>query len=190
MPDVSRAVLNVTEGDIMTGIEKKWFGDQLACPSQSDSFGSASLDFQSFGGLFLITGVVSLLALLICCAIFLYKNWKEATTSESSLWRKIVALVKYYDSKDHTSPTFKKKDGVIPNNGELNQSRHSQSAIIMPSFDGSQSPISISNYSDSNFAPPDDVMSSMEPGSPGIRSPPAEAFVELSEMREGRAVSI
>ncbi|XP_010914101.1 glutamate receptor 2.7 [Elaeis guineensis] len=188
VPDVSRAVLNVTEGDIMTRIEKAWFGDQLACPSQSDSFSSASLNFQSFGGLFLITGVVSLLALSIFLAIFLCKYWKEATTSESSLWRKIVALAKYYDSKDLTSPTFKKKDGIVPNNGELNQSGNAQGAAIMPCFDGTQSPMSISNHSDVNFVSSDEGMFSIEPASPWIRSPPAEAYVELSEIREGRDV--
>ncbi|XP_038976101.1 glutamate receptor 2.9-like [Phoenix dactylifera] len=188
VPDVSRAVLSVTEGDIMTGIEKKWFGDQSASPSQSGSVSPASLDFQSFVGLFLITGAVSLLALLVFFAMFLYKNWKGTTTSESSLWRKIVALAKYFDSKDLTSPTFKKKDEVIPNNGELHQNGDAQGAVILPCFDGSQSPMSISNHSDINFASPDEGMSSMEPGSPRIRSPQAEAFEELSEIRVERAV--
>jgi glutamate receptor, ionotropic, plant len=34
VPDISRAILNVTEGDKMVEIEKAWFRDQVACSAE------------------------------------------------------------------------------------------------------------------------------------------------------------
>nr|CAD1825571.1 unnamed protein product [Ananas comosus var. bracteatus] len=53
--DVSQAVLNVTEGDTIMEIERKWFGDQLSCSGQRSSLTSTTLDLQSFRGVFIIT---------------------------------------------------------------------------------------------------------------------------------------
>ncbi|CAL9056273.1 unnamed protein product [Musa banksii] len=74
VPDVSRAVLNVTEGDKMVAIQNKWFRDTI-CPSQNNAVTSASLNLYQFSGLFLITGVVSTLAALI----FLFLHSRNST---------------------------------------------------------------------------------------------------------------
>ncbi|KAF2305812.1 hypothetical protein GH714_008239 [Hevea brasiliensis] len=68
VPDVSRAILNVTEGDKMKEIEQEWFGKQSNCPDPSSSVSSSSLSLQSFWGLFLIAGAASVSALLIFTA--------------------------------------------------------------------------------------------------------------------------
>ncbi|KAJ4957784.1 hypothetical protein NE237_024895 [Protea cynaroides] len=71
--DVSRAVLYVTEGDKMTRIEQAWFG-QDNCPGTTDQVSSYSLTLDSFGGLFIITGTASLLALVIFLLCFCHQN--------------------------------------------------------------------------------------------------------------------
>ncbi|TVU09643.1 hypothetical protein EJB05_43129, partial [Eragrostis curvula] len=65
--DLSRAILNLTESDELSLIERKWFGDAEGCAAQGSPFTSDSLSFASFWGLFLITGATSLL----CCAVHL-----------------------------------------------------------------------------------------------------------------------
>ena len=70
----SRAILKITEGDAIIQIEKKWIGDEHACKNDETIISPSSLDFKSFLGLFLVTGVASTSALLITLVMFLYKN--------------------------------------------------------------------------------------------------------------------
>ncbi|WMV34960.1 hypothetical protein MTR67_028345 [Solanum verrucosum] len=57
VPDVSRAVLKVMEGD-MNNIIQKWFGNETDCPQKDImDITSDSLTLDSFKGLFLIAGV-------------------------------------------------------------------------------------------------------------------------------------
>ncbi|KAM7480974.1 hypothetical protein LguiB_005557 [Lonicera macranthoides] len=74
VPDVSRAVLHVTEGEKMEKIEKAWFGKQTNCPDSSTSVSSNSLGVNSFWGLFVIVGVAASFALIIFTAILVYEN--------------------------------------------------------------------------------------------------------------------
>ncbi|KAF3954701.1 hypothetical protein CMV_019985 [Castanea mollissima] len=67
--DVSRAVLNVTEGEKMKNIENAWLGKQNNCIDSKNKVSSASLSLASFWGLFLIAGVTSLSALIISMSI-------------------------------------------------------------------------------------------------------------------------
>lgn len=130
MPDVSRAILSVTEGEKMGQIEKAWFGDPSNCPSQSNNLNSSSLTFQSFGGLFLITGAVSALALLLFLTKFIYQEWDElrdATRRHSSMWKKMVAVAKLYYNVDQQPLASKRED-----NG----------AVELPYLMGPQSPLS------------------------------------------------
>ncbi|KAK2979243.1 hypothetical protein RJ640_021149 [Escallonia rubra] len=73
VPDVSRAILSVTEGDKMERIEKAWLGKHGSYPEATSSLSSSSLSLNSFWGLFLIVGVASSLALLISASMRVYE---------------------------------------------------------------------------------------------------------------------
>ncbi|KAM0834115.1 hypothetical protein ACQ4PT_063821 [Festuca glaucescens] len=115
--DVSRGIMRLAEGDETARIEKAWFGDLGRCRSGPD-VGSSNLSFQSFGGLFLITGVVSTLMLLLYLAIFAYRERDELRAAEAEAAatasgsgngsvRRMKAWMQHYDRKDLKSPTFK-----------------------------------------------------------------------------------
>ncbi|AQK75635.1 Glutamate receptor 2.7 [Zea mays] len=117
-PDVSRAVLTLAEGEEMAQIEKKWFGEPGACPRQSGggaaaALGASNLSFRSFGGLFLITGVVSSLMLLVYLATFIYRERGEVRPEPeegglgSSSVRRLLAWMRHFDQRDLKCPTFK-----------------------------------------------------------------------------------
>ncbi|XP_039115641.1 glutamate receptor 2.8-like [Dioscorea cayenensis subsp. rotundata] len=115
--DLSRAILNITEGDEMSDIERRWFGDQTNCPKLGSKLSSNSLDFTSFWGLFLITGTVSLLAFFLYWIIFLYKNRHQLMSnmaSQSSLRWRLQSIGQLFDQRDLSSHTFRNaevKDG-------------------------------------------------------------------------------
>ncbi|KAL9326014.1 hypothetical protein ACSQ67_006659 [Phaseolus vulgaris] len=77
----SRAILDVTESDLMNEIEEKYFGKNDIGQDSSGEVSSAplSLSFHSFAGLFMITGISTLFALLI---------------SESVIWQKPILMAK------------------------------------------------------------------------------------------------
>ncbi|KAF8657767.1 hypothetical protein HU200_059927 [Digitaria exilis] len=81
--DFSRTILSITEGDAIIQIEKKWIGDQHACQNDGAIASPSSLNFKSFSGLFLVTGVASTSALLIALVMFLYKNKHKIRNSIS-----------------------------------------------------------------------------------------------------------
>ncbi|KAJ0965671.1 hypothetical protein J5N97_026809 [Dioscorea zingiberensis] len=122
--DISQEILNITEGDEMGEIERKWFGDQNTCVNQGNTENSENLTFRSFSGLFIITGAASTFALLIFLAQFLSKNWKELKNmnSDKSAWQMLMSLWEYYDKKDLSSHTFRRNktsdgnDSVSANN--------------------------------------------------------------------------
>ncbi|CAN1783043.1 Glutamate receptor 2.7 [Linum perenne] len=125
--DISRAVLNVTEGDKMSKFEKAWFGKKSRCPESSSSVSPGSqLGLNSFWGLFLIAGVAAISALLIFAVTFIYQHRnvllfphveEEDHSSKHSLWRRTLNLLKIFDKKDLQSHTFRED-----RNGEVHLS--------------------------------------------------------------------
>lgn len=105
--DLSRAILNLTESDEMTEIERKWFGDQTSCSDESSPFSSDSLSFTNFWGLFLITGTASIICLIINIVTFCYKNRDSVNNIASNkslrLRTKSIAIARLYDEKDKSS---------------------------------------------------------------------------------------
>ncbi|CAL9761895.1 unnamed protein product [Musa acuminata subsp. burmannicoides] len=105
--DLSRAILNITEGEEMTEIERRWFGDQTSCPNQGSTLSSDTdrLDFKSFWGLFLITGAVSML----CCIVFLsrsvYRNRRtfKDIAAEKSFSRRLISIARLFNARDSSS---------------------------------------------------------------------------------------
>lgn len=112
VPDVSRAVLEVTEGDKMGEIEKAWIGLKKTCPDSSPSLSSNSLSLESFWGLFLIAGISSFSALTIYIAIFIYEHRDALRRLDPkvSTWRKLVVLGSQFNQKDLDSHTFRKAE--------------------------------------------------------------------------------
>ncbi|KAK3133387.1 hypothetical protein QOZ80_6AG0535890 [Eleusine coracana subsp. coracana] len=109
--DLSRAILNLTESDELSLIERKWFGDAEGCAVQGSQFTSASLSFCSFWGLFLITGATSLLCAAVHLATFVVANRRPIRDASHGSWRGwFFRFLKLFDEKDLSSHTFKKKD--------------------------------------------------------------------------------
>ncbi|KAG6585768.1 Glutamate receptor 2.7, partial [Cucurbita argyrosperma subsp. sororia] len=113
--DISRAVLNVTESKRMNQLQMKWFGDQGNSWSSIPKVTSSGLNLGSFWGLFLITGIASIISLVIYFIIFLHKEQHTLRhtaneSSNSSIKSKIQALLKIYDKRDLTSYTFRKSN--------------------------------------------------------------------------------
>jgi ionotropic glutamate receptor len=77
--DISKAMLNVTGGDTMVQIEKKWMGYQNDCQNVGPVTGSSSLTFANFGGLFILTGAASTSSLFIALIIYAYKKQHRST---------------------------------------------------------------------------------------------------------------
>ncbi|XP_048134202.1 glutamate receptor 2.7-like [Rhodamnia argentea] len=74
----SRAILNVTQDkEKMDAIERKYFSSQSSCQDQDAAILSdnLSLSVDSFGGLFIITGVVSASSVFVYVASFFYSHW-------------------------------------------------------------------------------------------------------------------
>ncbi|KAK4257634.1 hypothetical protein QN277_007197 [Acacia crassicarpa] len=101
----SRAILNVSEGEEMDRIERKYFGsnydikgqDLSSDASSDNNNASASLTAYSFAGLFMVIGVLSLLALLV---------------SQSRVWKKPVKVARTC-SQQLLSQGFKRTSSIM-----------------------------------------------------------------------------
>ncbi|KAG5538087.1 hypothetical protein RHGRI_025243 [Rhododendron griersonianum] len=111
VPDVSRAVLNVTEQNVMTRIEEIWLGKRTTCAEQDGArVTSDSLTLDSFKGLFIVAAVTSFSALILFLSIFLYENWDTLASNDSSIRDKLIAMAKTFDEeKDNSSDASKRK---------------------------------------------------------------------------------
>lgn len=152
--DVSRAVLNVTEGQKMVEIERKWLGGTKKCLDSNALVSPKNLGLASFWGLFLIVGVAGMTALIIYVVRFVRENWSECD-GDATVWRRIVELLHRFDNKDLSSHTFK-KDAYGGDCG--GQSPSHFSLLASPRTNG----------------PPSPVMSS-----PGLPSPVGAREIEL-----------
>ncbi|XP_072981956.1 glutamate receptor 2.7-like [Typha latifolia] len=188
VPDVSRAILNVTEGEEMAIIERTWFGNLTNIQAQSSSSGSASLAFWSFRGLFLITGLVSILMLIIYLIIFFCKEWDKlkAATSERTVWKKVVAVSKHYDRRESTAHTSKIYQDVVAGEREANQEQNPREAAVLHELNNPESPKRTSNYSESIFDYSPDGPPTTEPSSPYNLIYQNTSIERRTEIREGR----
>ncbi|KAM0864336.1 hypothetical protein ACQ4PT_043950 [Festuca glaucescens] len=181
--DVSRGILTLAESEKMTKIEKAWFGEPGACrgPSSAAIGSSSNLSFQSFAGLFIITGVASSLMLLVYhLATFAYRERDELRAAEptagsgSVSLRKLRAWMQHYDRKDLRSPTFKTwNDESLRNGNESGNPAPSPRWMGEGSQrNGATSPFSVSVRSEMNVA------SSVE------ETPASDALDNSSEQEE------
>ncbi|KAH6760758.1 hypothetical protein C2S51_017707 [Perilla frutescens var. frutescens] len=110
VPDVSRAILNITEGEKMVQIEKKWLGDSNnKCAESTNVLSSNSLGLESFKGLFLIVGIAAFSVIFIYVIMFLHEHWHVLTDSnqEFTTLSKIIVLLQRFDNRDSSSHTFR-----------------------------------------------------------------------------------
>ncbi|KAK1549619.1 hypothetical protein Q3G72_004940 [Acer saccharum] len=114
VPDVSRAILNVTESEKMKEIEDAYFKKHVSCPDSSTLVSSNSLGLNSFWGLFLIAGIAAILAFIIFMAIFVYEHGNVLKKSDprTSIWTRIRVLSRIFISRDLSAHTFKDKSGI------------------------------------------------------------------------------
>ncbi|XP_018721911.2 glutamate receptor 2.7 [Eucalyptus grandis] len=106
--DISKAILNVTEGPEMPEIENRWLTSKTSCLNSTNSISSSSLSLDSFRGLFLIAGAAAVLALLIFMVRFFKRNWHVVTSSSGTMRERIVALGRRFHQRDLNSHTFRK----------------------------------------------------------------------------------
>ncbi|XP_057799207.1 glutamate receptor 2.1-like [Salvia miltiorrhiza] len=140
--DVSRAILNVTEGQKVAAIERKWLlqGDVKKCLESSKELAPhKNLGLASFWGLFLIVGVAGMTALMIYVVRFLRENWSECE-GDDTVWRRIVEMLHKFDNKDMTSHTFK-RDAY---GGDCDGQSPSHFSLPSPRTDGPPSPVASS----------------------------------------------
>ncbi|XP_058192662.1 glutamate receptor 2.8-like [Rhododendron vialii] len=110
VPDVSRAILNVTDGDKFTQIQSQLFREEVECAEQDGArVTSGSLNVESFKGLFLVAATSLSFALILFLSIFLYDNRVILASNNSSLWQKLIAMAKNFDrEKENTYDASKK----------------------------------------------------------------------------------
>lgn len=72
--DISRQILNLTEGGTMKAIENKWFLGEKHCFDSTTSSSPIQLDHHSFQALFLMVFVVSMILLLLMLASRRYQE--------------------------------------------------------------------------------------------------------------------
>jgi ionotropic glutamate receptor len=110
--------LNVTQDkDKIGAIERKYFSSQTTCEDLSTTISShsSSLGLDSFGGLFLISGITSMVSLLVYVFKFFYSHWPALShnNTANSFWSKLVGMAKSFDQRDLSSHTFKSKESSV-----------------------------------------------------------------------------
>ncbi|XP_058113309.1 glutamate receptor 2.1-like [Magnolia sinica] len=199
VPDVSRAILNVTQGDRMVTIQKAWFGDQTTCVNQGPTVTSQRLALDSFSGLFLITGFASISALTIFLAFFLFKNRGIFTNAQyDSIWERFIAIVKRFDQMDDSADRSRMIESIItlldlglfttcccrmmaPNGQTLVRIEGVEAPTHV---NAAQSPMSIPYDTDGNNAPEDEISYVHSDASPS-----GEGTIQLRNMNPNTALS-
>lgn len=140
VPDISQAILNVTEREKTMNIENNWFSRGGKCQDNSGPRVSSNiLGLESFWGLFLIAGVASILALIIFVASFLYKQRHILKHAG------VRAMFEIFNEKDLNSHAFKsspQRNGSAGDQVEVKTS---------PNSNWPESPFSYSNHTDKDF---------------------------------------
>ncbi|GAU26660.1 hypothetical protein TSUD_314370 [Trifolium subterraneum] len=148
--DISRAILNVTQGGKIKIIENTWFREPSCLNSNTEIFLNNNLGLESFWGLFLIAGIASLLALLIFVVTFLYqhKHILLNNNSSTSIWGRIRILVRIFDQKDLNCQTMKENE----NKNESSNSPCHDDLYSVEASPGTHCPPSPSSQTESNIS--------------------------------------
>ncbi|MCD7465567.1 hypothetical protein HAX54_001568 [Datura stramonium] len=159
VPDVSRAVLKVMEGEFMNNLIQKYFGNETDCPQKDGmAITSDSLTLDSFKGLFLIAGVSAGSALLVFFLIFLYQN-REILTTDNSIRQKLSAIAKVFGEEKEKPNSKSEMSG---------KGNESQTTTLFASSAASPEtlPYLPSQSPERTTSPPNEGFSTPEPGTP------------------------
>ncbi|KAJ3695950.1 hypothetical protein LUZ60_001327 [Juncus effusus] len=139
-PDVSTAILDLKDSGEMEAIRNKWFSNSPDfCKPQNDDSDHLRLPFESFAGLFIITGLVSSLMLVIHLGLFIFNEWdmlKSIAESESTNWKKISAWLKYYSQKDPASRAFRGENEMLQSSGGVREGNQNVTSMNNVSMNG------------------------------------------------------
>ncbi|XP_011623931.1 glutamate receptor 2.7 [Amborella trichopoda] len=131
--DISKAILNVTEGDQMVRIttfwfgKSYWFGNDSNCQDLSDIPRSKGLSFDSFKGLFIISGTASMSALLIFFITFLSKLFKKERTSPArGLWQRLISIGRHFYEEENALRRRVQRNRDRENPGEGGARNHAK----------------------------------------------------------------
>ncbi|XP_047340874.1 glutamate receptor 2.8-like [Impatiens glandulifera] len=115
--DVSRSLINIIEGNQLLDLQNKWFGSSTCVGSSNGTPSSGSLTLNSFKGLFIITGTITGLCLVVYLGNYIFQNRsflvERISDRGSTLWSKFRALGKHFDGRDLKSYPFR-TDRVAP----------------------------------------------------------------------------
>eukprot|EP01018_Ginkgo_biloba_P026530 Gb_20613 [translate_table: standard] len=133
--DISRAVLNLSESKDMQRIRDQWFKISKSCNTEGSRVDSNRLNLKNFWGVFLITGSVSLLALVFYFCRLVYRfarnlpdHTEEDGPSVNSISRRLQLFADYADRRETPLPKSK---------------RSRQTAVMTYEADASSSPLSV-----------------------------------------------
>ncbi|XP_004295826.1 PREDICTED: glutamate receptor 2.9-like [Fragaria vesca subsp. vesca] len=101
LSDITQAILNMTDEEMLTKIEDKWIKKDSNCKIVTGYHSDSALGLESFSGLFLITGIASMFALITFVTSFFYehKHVLMAPNSGTSKWKRIRAMFKIFNEK-------------------------------------------------------------------------------------------
>jgi ionotropic glutamate receptor len=138
----------------MRTIENAWFKEPSCLLSNSEMSSNNNLGLESFWGLFLIAGIASLLALLICVVTFVYQHKHILLNNDpsTSIWQRVCILVRIFDQRDLDCHTFKK----IENKIQSSNTHHNNDLGAIEASPGTHCPPSPSSQTESNVSVYDD----------------------------------
>lgn len=111
--DVSRAVITVMEGEKYADLSRS----KCTIPD-SNSINSTSLTLQSFRGVFMFTGFVTVLCLLVYLAKYTYDNKGHLkimiSDSSTTTWSRLYAVCRHWDQRDLSSNLYRREKESNP----------------------------------------------------------------------------
>ncbi|XXG58316.1 hypothetical protein AAC387_Pa04g0656 [Persea americana] len=153
--DVSRAVLNFTEGERVHELEKKWFGSQEPNPSPTQMpYRDIRLSTYDFRGVLLITESITGISLLIFIVVAIFRRW-QTTRDPSSNGAIVVDNIEEYSNRFYAemngnpinegnhvvvieSHQATQNDNDLVVGATLNECIHSETAYQDKSFTGDE----------------------------------------------------
>ncbi|XP_044397906.1 glutamate receptor 2.8-like [Triticum aestivum] len=156
-PEMSRAIINITEGDTIIQFEKKWMG-QNSHENDGTLDGSDAITFESFGGLFALTVIVTTYCLLVAMVMSCYKKYRQNARNIGEVAKMNVGMGKKkrkrenrgYDQSEYGHGQRKKRKWkskeikrAMETETELIGSQTTQSVLHNRNRNGRQLPISV-----------------------------------------------